>query len=78
AEFRELLVEMLSAARPDYCRAMLAAFARHGHGRDFGAVRAASRLIRSLAAAELIVAGDMGDRGPRIDRVTDILMAQPN
>ncbi|MBY0307536.1 MAG: fructose-1,6-bisphosphatase, partial [Phycisphaerales bacterium] len=78
AEFRELLVEMLSAARPDYCRAMIAAFARNGHDRDFGAVRAASRLIRSLAAAELIVAGDMGDRGPRIDRVTDILMAQPN
>lgn len=77
-EFRELLVEMLSAARPEYCRAMLAAFASCGHDRDFGAVRAASRLIRSLAAAELIVAGDMGDRGPRIDRVIDTLMAQPN
>ncbi len=77
-EFRELLVEMLSAARPDYCRAMLAAFAARGHNRDFGAIRAASRLIRSLACAELIVAGDMGDRGPRIDKVIDTLMAQPN
>ncbi|HZW06959.1 MAG TPA: fructose-bisphosphatase class III, partial [Phycisphaerales bacterium] len=75
-EFRELLVEMLSAARPDYCRAMLTSFALHD--RDFGAVRAASRLIRSLACAELIVAGDMGDRGPRIDRVIDTLMAQPS
>ena len=75
-EFRELLVEMLSGARPEYCRAMLASFALHD--RDFGAVRAASRLIRSLACAELIVAGDMGDRGPRIDRVIDTLMSQPN
>lgn len=76
AEFRELLVEMLSQARPGYCKAMLAAFA--GYDRDFGAIRAASRLIRSLACSELIVAGDMGDRGPRIDRVIDILMAQPS
>jgi fructose-1,6-bisphosphatase-3 len=75
-EFRELLVEMLSGARPDYCRAMITSFALHN--RDFGALRAASRLIRSLACAELIVAGDMGDRGPRIDRVIDTLMAQPN
>ena len=75
-EFRELLVEMLSAARPEYCLAMLRAFALHD--RDFGAIRAASRLIRSLASAELIVAGDMGDRGPRIDKVIDTLMTQPN
>lgn len=76
SEFRELLVEMLSQARSDYCKAMLAAFARYD--RDFAALRAASRLIRSLACSELIVAGDMGDRGPRMDKVIDILMAQPH
>jgi fructose-1,6-bisphosphatase-3 len=75
-EFRELLVEMLSGARPDYCKAMLAALAPYD--RDLGAVRAASRLIRQIACAELIVAGDMGDRGPRIDKVIDLLMAQPH
>lgn len=75
-EFRELLVEMLSAARPSYCKAMLAALATYD--RDFGAIRAASRLIRSLSCAELIVAGDMGDRGPRIDRVLDTLISQPH
>jgi len=75
-EFRELLVEMLSAARPEYCKAMLAALAPYD--RDLGAVRAASRLIRSLACAELIVAGDMGDRGPRIDKVIELLQAQPH
>ncbi len=48
------------------------------HNRDFAAVRAASRLIRNLSAAETIVAGDLGDRGPRIDRVIDLLKRQPN
>ncbi|MGB1128944.1 MAG: fructose-bisphosphatase class III [Haloferula sp.] len=44
----------------------------------FGAIRSASRFIRNLTVEELIVAGDLGDRGPRIDRVTDYLMRQPN
>jgi len=74
-QFRELFVEMLSGQRPEFPRAMLAQLARFD--RDWGAIRAASYLIRSLASAEVIVAGDLGDRGPRIDRVIDILMKQP-
>ncbi len=46
--------------------------------RDLLTVRAASHLVRNLTISELIVAGDLGDRGPRIDRVVDYLMEQPN
>ena len=47
-------------------------------GRDIAVVRAASRLVRNLSVAELVVAGDLGDRGPRLDRVVDYLVEQPN
>ncbi|MBB5352494.1 fructose-1,6-bisphosphatase-3 [Haloferula luteola] len=45
---------------------------------DFSAIRSASRFIRNLTVEETIVAGDLGDRGPRLDRVVDYLMRQPN
>jgi len=73
--YRELFVELGSAQRPDYIRELIAGLARHD--RDFGAVRAGARLIRNLACDELLVIGDLGDRGPRIDRVIDTLMRQP-
>lgn len=41
------------------------------------AIRAASRFIRNIAVEELVVAGDLGDRGARIDWVIDYLMKQP-
>jgi fructose-1,6-bisphosphatase-3 len=75
-EYRELFVELGSAQRPEYIKRVLHALARHD--RDWGAVRAGARLIRNLAVDELLVAGDLGDRGPRIDRVIDTLMRQPN
>lgn len=74
-EFRELFVELLSAQRPDFPTAMLEHLGRFD--RDWDAIIAASRLIRNLASAEILVAGDLGDRGPRIDRVIDLLMNQP-
>mgnify|MGYP000567539919 CR=1 FL=1 len=74
-EFRELFVEMLSGQRPEFPKAILQALARCD--RDWEAITAASRLIRNLASAEILVAGDLGDRGPRIDRVIDLLMHQP-
>ena len=40
-------------------------------------MRVASRLARNLAVEELIVAGDLGDRGARLDKVIDYLMRQP-
>ncbi len=47
-------------------------------GAIFDVVRAASRLARNLSIGEIFVAGDMGDRGERIDKVIDYLMRQPN
>ncbi len=83
AEFRELFLELWGEPRSgggsgrgrDYLQAIVDALA--AHGRDWLAVRAASRLIRHLSVAEIIVAGDLGDRGPRIDKVIDYLKLQP-
>lgn len=73
--YRELFIELGSAQRPAYIREMIASLARQD--RDWGAVRAGARLIRNLSIAELLVAGDLGDRGPRMDRVCETLMRQP-
>ncbi len=74
-DYRELFVELGSGQRPAYIKEMLAGLARFD--RDWGAVRAAARLIRNLSADELLVIGDLGDRGPRADRVFETLMRQP-
>jgi fructose-1,6-bisphosphatase-3 len=74
--FAELRNEELNARGEQYIDAMVDSLA--DHGRDLDAVRGASRLIRNLTTAEIIVAGDLGDRGPHIDRVCEYLMRQPN
>jgi fructose-1,6-bisphosphatase-3 len=76
ADLRELFLELASGLRPAYIKEMIAGLAKHD--RDWSAVRAAARLIRNLSIAELLVAGDLGDRGPRIDKVIDTLMRQPH
>ncbi|MFZ4573925.1 MAG: fructose-bisphosphatase class III [Phycisphaerales bacterium] len=73
--YRELFVELGSGQRPDYIKEMIAGLAIHD--RDWGAVRAGARLIRNLSCEELLVIGDLGDRGPRMDRVVETLMRQP-
>jgi fructose-1,6-bisphosphatase-3 len=73
--YRELFIELGSAQRPAYIREMIHALS--AYDRDWGAVRAAARLIRNLACEELLVIGDLGDRGPRMDRVCESLMRQP-
>jgi fructose-1,6-bisphosphatase III len=73
--FRELLVEPHSGRGERYVDEMLALLGKHEA--DLGAVRAASRLARNLAVSEIIVAGDLGDRGPRIDKVIEFLKQQP-
>jgi fructose-1,6-bisphosphatase-3 len=79
-ERRELFEELFDepAIRPDnsYVDAMIDSLAEDSS--DLPAVRLASRVVRNLTAAEIIVAGDLGDRGPRIDRVIDLLMQQPH
>jgi len=74
--FEELLIEPCMKRAPTYIDEMIKAFAEHD--RDLLLVRAASHLVRNLTAAEIVVAGDLGDRGPRLDRVIDYLMEQPN
>ena len=48
------------------------------HGRDLELVRMLARIVRNLSVGELVVAGDLGDRGPRIDKVIELLEQQPN
>lgn len=74
-EYRELFIELGSGQREGYVRAMLAGMARFD--RDWGAVRAGARLIRNLSCEELLVIGDLGDRGPQMDRVIETLKRQP-
>ena len=46
--------------------------------KSFDLVRWLSRAIRNVSVDELVVAGDLGDRGPRLDKVVDYLMRQPS
>lgn len=73
--FEELHDEPVTGRDQVYVDAMIDEFA--AHGQDLSVVRAASRLVRDLSVEELIVAGDLGDRGPRVDMVIDYLMEQP-
>jgi fructose-1,6-bisphosphatase-3 len=74
--FEELLFEPLSGRGPGYVDEMIETLS--SHDRDFSAVRAASRLVRDLSISEIVVAGDLGDRGPRVDRVIEYLLQQPH
>jgi fructose-1,6-bisphosphatase-3 len=74
--FAELFAEPLIRWEQNYVEAMINTLIEAD--RDLDAVSAASQLVRNLAYAELVVAGDLGDRGPRIDRVIDDLRRQPN
>ncbi len=73
---RELLFEPQFGRGETYCDAMLDQYVEHG--RDLEFLRTVTHTIRNLLVYELIVAGDLGDRGPRIDKVIDYLMRQPN
>jgi fructose-1,6-bisphosphatase-3 len=47
-------------------------------GGELELLRSLARTIRNLFVSELVVAGDFGDRGPRIDGAIDGVMQQPN
>ena len=76
--FRELF-SVSAGTRPDedgrYLHALVEPFLQRGQGHDL--LRLMARLVRNLSVYELIVAGDLGDRGPRLDKVVDVLMKQP-
>jgi fructose-1,6-bisphosphatase-3 len=76
AVFGELFLEHVAGRPPQYIDTMLDALSQRGKGLD--AVRSASQVIQELSVSELVVAGDLGDRGPRLDKVIDLLISQPH
>jgi fructose-1,6-bisphosphatase III len=75
AVFHELIFADELARQPQFLGRILDPFLKHD--RDLDLVRIIARTVRNLAVGELVVAGDLGDRGPRIDKVIDLLMQQP-
>ncbi len=80
ADYRELLLEIMHAPStergPAFVAAMLDELVRRD--RALHLIHLLGRLIRNLAVDELIIAGDLWDRGPRGDRVMEYLRRQPN
>ena len=80
ADYRTLLRELFLGAylerSDDYLNGMLDEFVDHGQELTF--LRVLARSVRNLLFSELIVAGDFGDRGPRMDKVIEFVMRQPN
>jgi fructose-1,6-bisphosphatase-3 len=74
--FRELVAARGIEGRPGFVSALIEPFVQSE--RDVDVLRAAAHVIRNLSVAEIVVAGDLGDRGPRLDRVVDTLMQQPH
>lgn len=74
--FREFVFAKELVRQPPFVEQLIEPFLRHR--RDVELVRTLARVLRNLAVGELVVAGDLGDRGPRIDNVIDLLMQQPN
>ncbi len=73
--FEELLTEPCAGRGARYVDCMIDALVE-GRG-DFHIVRVASHVVRNMSITELICAGDVGDRGARIDKVIDYLQRQP-
>ena len=74
--FRELVAARGIEGRPGFVGALVDPFVKND--RDVDLLRAAAHVIRNLSISEIVVAGDLGDRGPRLDRVVDTLMQQPH
>jgi len=73
---RELIFSPQLVRTPAFLEALISPFIQHG--KEIELVRILARIVRDLAVGELVVAGDLGDRGPRVDKVIDLLEHQPN
>ena len=73
---RELLFGRTLERQPGFVARLVDPFVRHDRALDL--VRMLARIVRNLAVGELVVAGDLGDRGPRIDKVIELLEEQPS
>jgi fructose-1,6-bisphosphatase-3 len=74
--FEELMAAPMFARDEAYVRALVAPYLADDHGIEM--IRAASHTLRALTSYELVVDGDLGDRGPRLDRVIEAIRMQPN
>ncbi|MCB0322771.1 MAG: fructose-bisphosphatase class III [Bdellovibrionales bacterium] len=73
--FREFLFSPQLQRSEAFESALIDTFVAHDRGLDL--LRITARAIRNSLITELVIAGDLGDRGPRIDRVLSYLMRQP-
>jgi len=76
AFFRELVFAPVLKRDASFIDALVDRFSAEGG--EIALLRAMSRVIRNLSISEIIIAGDFGDRGPRIDRVIDYVLRQPS
>ncbi len=78
-EFRVLYIALLDEVSferaPGYVDSMIEALG--DYDQDIIALHEASRLVRNLVVSEVVVAGDLFDRGERGDRVIHYLRNQP-
>jgi fructose-1,6-bisphosphatase-3 len=74
--FTELLFSPLLVRDAHHLDALLAPFIAEDGGVEL--LRLVSRTLRDFSVFELVVAGDLGDRGPRIDRVIELLRMHRN
>lgn len=74
--FRELILSPQFERSEEHFRAIIRTFTQHE--RELDLLRLTARIVRNLAISELVVAGDLGDRGERIDRSIDFIMRQPH
>ena len=78
-EFKVLYIALLDEVSferdPDYVDSMIDALA--DYDQDIVALHESSRLVRNLVVSEVVVAGDLFDRGERGDRVIHYLKNQP-
>lgn len=74
--FSELVFSPVLTRDPAYVAALLSPFLDDDGGLEL--MRATAHALRTLAVYELILAGDLADRGPRVDRVIDTLRHQKN
>ena len=79
-DYRKVFLEILFSANSENLQEYSRTLASHFYDqrKQSDLLRMVARLIRNLLISELIVAGDLGDRGPRLDKVINYIMHQPN
>lgn len=74
--FRELILSPQFDREPQHFDAIVRTFI--DNSRQLDLIRLTARVVRNLAIDELVVAGDLGDRGARIDTAIEFISHQPH